>query len=91
VTSLNAPEDPDHEEQRRRGEREHHERLEQLQLGDLNVETSIEMSKQGSNEPFSTVEPEEPDRPDVEKRNVEGEEDRMPRILTSPNTQHRDL
>jgi hypothetical protein len=74
--------DPQHAVQEERGEREHHERMEQLQMGDMNAETSIELSKQGSIEPMD-VEP--------EGRSVEGEEDRMPRILKAPYTQHRDL
>lgn len=67
--------DPQHQVQEDLGEREHHERMEQLQMGDLNAETSIQASKESSIEPFS----------------VEGEGDRMPRILVSPNTQHRKL
>jgi hypothetical protein len=72
--------DPQHAVQEDLGERDHHERMEQLQMGDLNAETSIEASKQGSVEPMEAA-----------GRSVEGEEDRMPRILTSPNTQHRKL
>jgi hypothetical protein len=80
--------DPNHAVQEERGEREHHERMEQLQMGDLNAETSIEMSKQGSVEPMS-VEPEDL-QDKVENRSVEGDP-RMPRIIYSPYTQHRDL
>ena len=40
--------DPQHEVQAERGERDHHERLEQLQLGDENVEESIQRSKEES-------------------------------------------
>ena len=54
--------------QRERGERAHHERLEQLQLGDENVEASIARSKEG-----------------------EAEKNLQPRIISSPNTQQRDL
>jgi hypothetical protein len=67
--------DPQHEVQKERGERDHHERMEQLQMGDMNAETSIALSKQQSIEPFT----------------VEGDEPRMPRVIESPYTQYRDL
>lgn len=40
--------DPQHEVQGDRGERLHHERMEQLQMGDMNAETSIAESKEES-------------------------------------------
>lgn len=75
--------DPQHEIQEELGEREHHERMEQLQMGDLNAETSVAMSKQ-------------PDAvPQMEQRTAieppEEGEPRMPRILEAPYTQFRKL
>jgi hypothetical protein len=77
--------DPNHAVQEERGEREHHERMEQLQMGDLNAETSIAMSKMPEPDPQETQ---------VGERTAEGgdpDEPRMPRILESPYTQYRKL
>lgn len=73
-------EDKEQIKQKELGEREHHERMEQLQMGDLNAETSLAMSKA-----------EKPPDPPPETRGMVGDEPLMPRILESPNTQHRKL
>ena len=56
--------DPQHKVQEDLGEREHHERLEQLQLGDENVADSVRRSKESAGterEPLSPKILEAPD------------------------------
>jgi len=81
-------EDREQIKQKELGEREHHARMEQLQMGDENAETSLARSKAELPEPPP---PEGGESRGAESPGIERGEDPEPVILKAPYTQFRKL